>query len=57
MPFAQIDDGVRLYYELTGPEDGPVARYLRDVAAAIMPLVRCCWARAYAGTGDERRRP
>jgi pimeloyl-ACP methyl ester carboxylesterase len=24
MPFAQIDDGVRLYYELTGPEDGPV---------------------------------
>ena len=24
MPFAQIDDEVRLYYELTGPEDGPV---------------------------------
>jgi pimeloyl-ACP methyl ester carboxylesterase len=24
MPFAQIDDGVRLYYELTGPEDAPV---------------------------------
>jgi len=22
--FAQLDDGVRLYYELTGPEDGPV---------------------------------
>jgi len=24
MPYAQIDDGVRLYYELTGPEAGPV---------------------------------
>jgi hypothetical protein len=24
MPFAQIDEGVRLYYELTGPEDGPI---------------------------------
>jgi pimeloyl-ACP methyl ester carboxylesterase len=24
MPYAAIDDGVRLYYELTGPEDGPV---------------------------------
>ena len=24
MPFAQIDEGVRLYYELTGPEDVPV---------------------------------
>ena len=24
MAYAQIDDGVRLYYELTGPEDAPV---------------------------------
>jgi 3-oxoadipate enol-lactonase len=24
MPYAQIEDGVRLYYELTGPEDRPV---------------------------------
>jgi 3-oxoadipate enol-lactonase len=24
MPFAQIGDGVRLYYELTGPDDAPV---------------------------------
>jgi 3-oxoadipate enol-lactonase/4-carboxymuconolactone decarboxylase len=24
MPYAQLDDGVRLYYELTGPEDAPV---------------------------------
>jgi len=24
MPYAEIDDGVNLYYELTGPEDGPV---------------------------------
>jgi pimeloyl-ACP methyl ester carboxylesterase len=24
MPFAQIDEGVRLYYELTGPDDGPI---------------------------------
>jgi 3-oxoadipate enol-lactonase len=24
MPYAQIDDGITLYYELTGPEDGPV---------------------------------
>ena len=24
MPYAQLDDGIRLYYELTGPEDGPV---------------------------------
>lgn len=24
MPYAQIDDGIRLYYELTGPDDGPV---------------------------------
>jgi len=24
VPYAQIDDGVELYYELTGPEDGPV---------------------------------
>ncbi|HKP18454.1 MAG TPA: alpha/beta hydrolase [Gaiellaceae bacterium] len=24
MPYAQIEDGTRLYYELTGPEDGPV---------------------------------
>ena len=23
MPYAQIDDGIRLYYELTGPEDAP----------------------------------
>src|SRR5213078_2205074 len=24
MPYAEIEDGVRLYYELTGPEEGPV---------------------------------
>jgi 3-oxoadipate enol-lactonase len=24
MPYAQIEDGIRLYYELTGPGDGPV---------------------------------
>ena len=24
MPYAQIEDGIGLYYELTGPEDGPV---------------------------------
>ena len=24
MPFAEIDGGIRLYYELSGPEDGPV---------------------------------
>jgi 3-oxoadipate enol-lactonase len=24
VPYAQIDDGVRLYYELTGPDDAPV---------------------------------
>ena len=24
MPYAQIDDGVQLYYEFTGPEDAPV---------------------------------
>ncbi len=24
MPYAQIDDGIDLYYELTGPDDGPV---------------------------------
>ena len=24
MPYADIDEGVRLYYELTGPEEGPV---------------------------------
>ena len=24
MPYAQIGDGLQLYYELTGPEDGPV---------------------------------
>jgi pimeloyl-ACP methyl ester carboxylesterase len=24
MPYAQIEDGVRLYYELTGPKDAPV---------------------------------
>jgi pimeloyl-ACP methyl ester carboxylesterase len=24
MPYADIDDGIRLYYELTGPEDAPV---------------------------------
>ena len=24
MPYAQIEDGIRLYHELTGPEDGPV---------------------------------
>ncbi len=24
MPYAQIEDGVRLYYELTGPEEAPV---------------------------------
>ena len=24
VPYAQIDDGIELYYELTGPEDGPV---------------------------------
>ncbi len=23
MPYAQIEEGIRLYYELTGPEDGP----------------------------------
>ena len=23
MPYAQLEDGTRLYYELTGPEDGP----------------------------------
>ncbi len=28
MPYAQIDDGVRLYYELTGPEDAPVVLQL-----------------------------
>ncbi|HZR91802.1 MAG TPA: alpha/beta hydrolase [Gaiellaceae bacterium] len=28
MPFATIDDGVRLYYELTGPEAGPVVLQL-----------------------------
>jgi 3-oxoadipate enol-lactonase len=28
MPYAEIDDGVRLYYELTGPEDGPVVLQL-----------------------------
>jgi pimeloyl-ACP methyl ester carboxylesterase len=28
MPYAQIDEGVRLYYELTGPEDGPVVLQL-----------------------------
>src|SRR5438128_10614494 len=25
MPYAQIEDGTRLYYELTGPEDAPVS--------------------------------
>ena len=24
MPYARIDDGIDLYYELSGPEDGPV---------------------------------
>lgn len=24
MPYAEIDDGIRLYYEFTGPEDAPV---------------------------------
>src|SRR5262249_49914169 len=24
LPYAQIDDGIRLYYELTGPEEAPV---------------------------------
>jgi pimeloyl-ACP methyl ester carboxylesterase len=24
MPYAVIEDGVRLYYELTGPDDGPI---------------------------------
>src|SRR5215471_1616935 len=24
MPYATIEDGVRLYYELTGPDDGPI---------------------------------
>ena len=24
MPYAQIDDGIRLFYELTGPKEGPV---------------------------------
>lgn len=24
MPYAEIEDGTRLYYELTGPDDGPV---------------------------------
>jgi pimeloyl-ACP methyl ester carboxylesterase len=24
VPYAQIDDGIRLFYELTGPEEGPV---------------------------------
>jgi pimeloyl-ACP methyl ester carboxylesterase len=24
VPYAQLEDGVRLFYELTGPEDGPV---------------------------------
>jgi pimeloyl-ACP methyl ester carboxylesterase len=24
MPYAEIDDGIRLYYELTGPEQGPL---------------------------------
>jgi pimeloyl-ACP methyl ester carboxylesterase len=28
MPFAQIDEGVRLYYEVTGPEEGPVVLQL-----------------------------
>jgi 3-oxoadipate enol-lactonase len=28
MPFAQIEEGIRLYYELTGPEDGPVVLQL-----------------------------
>ena len=28
MPYAQVDDGIRLYYELTGPEDGPVVLQL-----------------------------
>jgi 3-oxoadipate enol-lactonase len=28
MPFAEIGDGVRLYYELTGPEDAPIVLQL-----------------------------
>jgi pimeloyl-ACP methyl ester carboxylesterase len=28
MPYAAIEDGVRLYYELTGPEDGPIVLQL-----------------------------
>jgi pimeloyl-ACP methyl ester carboxylesterase len=28
MAYAEIDEGVRLYYELTGPEDGPVVLQL-----------------------------
>ncbi len=28
MPYAQIEDGIRLYYELTGPEEAPVVLQL-----------------------------
>jgi pimeloyl-ACP methyl ester carboxylesterase len=28
MPYAELDGGIRLYYELTGPEDGPVVLQL-----------------------------
>ena len=28
MPYAELDAGIRLYYELTGPEDGPVVLQL-----------------------------
>jgi len=28
VPYAAIEDGIRLYYELTGPEDGPVVLQL-----------------------------
>ena len=28
MPYAQIEEGIRLYYELTGPEDGPTVLQL-----------------------------
>lgn len=28
MPYAEIDEGIRLYHELTGPEDGPIVLQL-----------------------------
>ena len=36
MPYAQIEDGIRLYSELTGPGDAPVNR---DIGQA--DLVEC----------------